>query len=334
MQLVLFILIGGVCSLITRWTTGFLVGYLRDKALVDKPNERSNHTVATPRGGGLAIVDMVFTGWLVGLFFIDQLSGYWPLIFAFLFIAAVSYLDDRYNLSAPLRLCFQAVAVAGTLLFLHPGDLLFHGHLPLWLDKTLTALLWLWFINLFNFMDGIDGITGAETLHLSLGLILAGVLLAAPLTSLFLLTLVAGSMIGFLFHNWHPSKIFLGDVGSVPLGFLLGYFLLHLSYSGFWMLALILPAYYWFDSSFTLVKRLAQGKKIWQAHSEHFYQQAVRAGWRHDTVVYHIALVNALLLLLSVFYLQGELPLELTLSLALLPVLLLCVRFATLGKAA
>ena len=156
-------------------------------------------------------------------------------------------------------------------------------------------------INLFNFMDGIDGLAATEMIGVGIGFCLlsafAGVTFPHALFAYNLILAAAGC--GFLWWNWHPAKIFLGDVGSIPIGFLLGYLLLLAANSGYLFAALILPAYYLSDGTITLARRLWQGKKIWVAHSEHYYQQAVRRGRRHDTVTRYIFGLNILLVFLA-----------------------------------
>jgi UDP-N-acetylmuramyl pentapeptide phosphotransferase/UDP-N-acetylglucosamine-1-phosphate transferase len=145
-----------------------------------------------------------------------------------------------------------------------------------WLAIGFLALIWLWFINLYNFMDGIDGITGVETASIGLGIALVASHSDATSGMVAPALCVAAGGIGFLVWNWHPAKVFLGDSGSVPLGLLIGGLLIDLLMQGHWTAALILPGYYWADASLTLAKRLLNGEKIWQAHRKHYYQRAAR----------------------------------------------------------
>jgi UDP-N-acetylmuramyl pentapeptide phosphotransferase/UDP-N-acetylglucosamine-1-phosphate transferase len=165
--------------------------------------------------------------------------------------------------------------------------------LPFWLDRTIMIIGWAWFINLYNFMDGIDGITGVESISISAGVCftfsIAGI--SNPFAG-GLSTLIIGACLGFLALNWHPAKIFLGDVGSIPLGYLCGFLLLTLAVKGQLIPALIIPAYYLADSGITLMRRAARGEKVWQAHREHFYQIAAQRLGRHDRVVWRIIATN------------------------------------------
>ena len=171
----------------------------------------------------------------------------------------------------------------------------FQGLLGPWLDTVFAAIVWLWFINLFNFMDGIDGIAGVEAIGIGIGLYAIGAVFMPIAANYGQGLTIASAMAGFLVWNWQPARIFLGDVGSIPLGFLLGWLLLDLAANGLWQAALILPLYYLADASLTLLRRLLRGAVIWQAHREHCYQLAVQRGRKHSTVAGAVALVNAVL---------------------------------------
>ena len=257
-----------------------------------------------PRGGGIAVVGVLLAAWLV-LWFTDASAGsgtlFWIALAGGLGLAAVSWLDDLSG-SVPIfvRLGVQVVAV-GTGIASLPGDgLVFQGTVPALVDHALAAVAWLWFVNLFNFMDGIDGLSGAEGASLGLGAFLLALLGAAPTWLGPLGLTLAGASLGFLLWNWHPARIFLGDVGSVPLGYLAGWLVLALATAGAWQAALLLPAYYLADATLTLVRRLLRGRRVWQAHREHVYQRVVAAGWSHGRTAALIAGHNLLLVGLAV----------------------------------
>ena len=270
--------------------TAVLVPLLR-RRLLDRPNERSSHTVPTPRGGGIAVIGAVLLIWLA-LTIAGTLAPVLLLVpAATLGLAAVSWRDDLRGLSPLTRLVAQLAAV-GIGMGALPSHDVFQGWLPPVLDDAATALLWLWFVNLFNFMDGIDGIAGSEAAAIGIGLVLVA---PAPETG-FPAAAIAGAAAAFLIWNWAPAKIFLGDVGSVPLGFLLGFLLLGAAARGVWLPALILPAYFLADATITLLRRLAAGEKVWEAHRRHFYQQAVQAGLSHAAVACRVILADVLLI--------------------------------------
>lgn len=274
--------------------TGLVLPWLRRRQILDRPNDRSSHSLPTPRGGGLAVMAVLLPAW--GLAAPDSLAGgAGPTVIALLCaagLAAVSWLDDLRGLPPLPRFLAQGLAVAVVLALLPGEALVFQGVLPLALDRLLTALCWLWFINLYNFMDGIDGITGVETASIGGGVaVLAAAGLAAPVL-LAPGVVVLAAALGFLVWNWHPAKLFMGDVGSVPLGFLLGLLLITLAVEGQLAAALILPLYHIADATLTLLRRLRRGEKPWEAHRSHFYQRAVRGGLGHGRVSGAVAVAN------------------------------------------
>jgi UDP-N-acetylmuramyl pentapeptide phosphotransferase/UDP-N-acetylglucosamine-1-phosphate transferase len=270
--------------------TRVLVTLLRRRALFDVPNDRSSHVVPTPRGGGIALIGALALAWsalcAAGITPVTTLA----VVAAMIGLAALSWLDDLRGLSPGVRLLGQFVAVAAGMWVL-PRGAVFQGWLPPGLDAVAAALLWVWFINLFNFMDGIDGIAGGEAAAIGLGLALVGDLaIAAPGMA------IAAAALGFLVWNWAPARIFMGDVGSVPLGYGLGFLLYGLALSGRWQAALILPLYFLADATLTLLRRLLRGERVWQAHRGHFYQRAVRQGLGHDAVTLRVIAADAVLI--------------------------------------
>ena len=269
--------------------TGAVMQYLRRRAIFDHPNERSNHVVPTPRGGGWGILLVLVPVWLaIGV-------AFWVLVGVGL-LAAVSWLDDRHNLPPGPRLLIHGVAVVLGLVALGDGARVFQGWLPGVLDHILAGLCWLWFINLFNFMDGIDGLAGSEAVSVAGGLALVAAL-GGGVPGVFVPALVlAGATLGFLAWNWQPAKVFMGDVGSIPIGFALGWLLLGAAASGAWLAAVLLPLYFVTDASITLLRRLLAGKPVLQPHREHFYQQAIQAGRSHAAVTVLVIAANGVLI--------------------------------------
>jgi UDP-N-acetylmuramyl pentapeptide phosphotransferase/UDP-N-acetylglucosamine-1-phosphate transferase len=269
--------------------------------VLDRPNERSSHSVATPRGGGLAVMLALLPGWALLILLGAAPPATIAVLLGAAFLALVSFADDLRPLPPLWRLLAQLAAVAGGIAALPDAGGVFQGMLPPALDRALSGLLWLWFVNLYNFMDGIDGITGAETAFLGGGLAL--IVFAnrefgnAGQSALGLAT--AATALGFLRWNWQPARIFLGDVGSVPLGYLLGWLLLATAAAGAWKAALLLPGYYLADASWTLARRALRGEKVWRPHREHLYQKAVQRGLSHAAVVRWILALNLILLVLA-----------------------------------
>lgn len=275
--------------------TRALLPVLVKRAILDKPNERSSHDAPTPRGGGIAVVGAVVLTWI----FTGGPAVWLPMAGALL-LAAVSWMDDLKSLPPLTRLIVQFAAVGAMLFAGAEKAPVFQGLLPPYLDLIATGLLWIWFINLFNFMDGIDGISGVEAAGIGIGVaVIAGLPPVQGLPPVLGYT-AAAAAIGFLCWNWHPARIFMGDVGSVPMGFLLGWLLLELARAGIWAPALILPLYYLTDATITLARRGLRGEKVWRAHKEHFYQRAVQAGKSHSAVSTAVLAANAGLVGLAV----------------------------------
>jgi UDP-N-acetylmuramyl pentapeptide phosphotransferase/UDP-N-acetylglucosamine-1-phosphate transferase len=280
-------------ALFTYWIRELLL----KRAVFDIPNARSSHKYPVPRGGGLALLIILFPALTGAARFLDQATRHLGLIAAVFLLAAISWMDDKKHVSPALRLSLHILAAGLGCFSFTAQETLLGGAIPLWADRALMILAWTWFVNLYNFMDGIDGITGVETASIATGLYIALALTGIhnPFVG-FLIPILIGASLGFLLYNWHPAKIFLGDIGSVPLGYLVGFCLLSIAVKGYWAIALILPLYYLADSGITLVRRILRGDKIWQAHREHFYQKAASGAGTHAKVVVFILAANICLI--------------------------------------
>jgi UDP-N-acetylmuramyl pentapeptide phosphotransferase/UDP-N-acetylglucosamine-1-phosphate transferase len=272
---------------IASWAgTWAMMRWLTERGIVDRPGERSSHDRPVPKGAGAAVVAVLLVIWVA-----LALAGFVPRgilgISGLAFVlAAVSWRNDLKDLSVTLRLVVQIAAVIVALLGWPGRGLLFQGLLPAWLDQTVTAVAWVWFINLFNFMDGADGMTGVECIVIGLGVTVIGALTGfGPEGYLLLGVTLAAVAAGFLPWNWYPARVFLGDVGSVPLGFVVGWLLLELAGHGYWAPALLLALYYLSDATFTLVRRIVNGEPFWRAHKTHFFQRALGQDGNHAAVV-------------------------------------------------
>ena len=295
--------------------TGVVQRILRDREILDHPVERSSHSSPTPRGGGIAVVALLLTS----LFTWSRLSGapdyagpvtsgIGVILLATGALAVTSWIDDLRTLSPVTRLVAHVAAVVAAMAWVSPHGMIFQGLLPFWYDAVAAAVLWVWFVNLFNFMDGIDGISGVEAATVSAGLALIAFISPAAGLSPWPGAALAAVMIGFLWWNWQPARIFLGDVGSVPLGFLLGWLLVETAAAGHWAPALILPLYYLADATITLGRRLVRRERIWEAHREHFYQLAVQRGRSHAAGGLAVLCANLALIALAVASLTRPWP--------------------------
>lgn len=307
---------------VTFFGTGVLLPYLRARAILDHPNKRSSHKTPTPKGGGLVLMAVVLSAWVAtGIYFEDSALLTWILPGVALILAGLSWVDDLRGLPPIFRFAAQVIAVSLILLIKPLPGTFFQNFLPPVLDTMLAGIIWVWFINLFNFMDGIDGITSIETIIIGVGIILIG---EGPVA--FLGGVLAAAAIGFLQWNWQPAKIFLGDVGSVPLGFLLGWLLLNMAGDGHWAAAIILPAYYLTDTTITLIRRAVRRKKLWEAHREHFYQQAVQSGLSHGQVTIMVAFLGAFLIILAWLAEHGQTLTALIAALAITMIFLVFLK--------
>ena len=300
-----YLAIAGASAFAAWLATGALLRLLHRYAVLDHPNPRSSHTRPTPRGGGLAVVATIGLAWLMiwGVFE----TPFVPLIVLLAVgLAALSWLDDLKGLPVAIRLLAHAVAVVIGLMALPSDGLVFQGLLPVTLDRAATALVWLWFVNLYNFMDGIDGIAGVETVAIGAGVFAVAVAGGLGGDHAALALGVAGATLGFLVWNWHPARIFLGDAGSVPLGFLTAWLLVTLAASGLWLPALLLPLYFLADATLTLARRLVAGERVWQAHASHFYQIAARRLESHAQVAGAVAAANMVLIIAALATVLAE----------------------------
>jgi UDP-N-acetylmuramyl pentapeptide phosphotransferase/UDP-N-acetylglucosamine-1-phosphate transferase len=285
-------------GLLSGLSTGALIPFLRHNNVLDRPNDRSSHVFPTPRGGGITVVGTVLAAWLAIAAAGWVTPAVFPVTVAAGLLGVVCWIDDLNDLTPLTRLAAQAAAVAIGLFALPEIDNSAREWLGPWAYFTALGILWMWWVNLYNFMDGIDGIAGSEAAAIAGGLLLVSAFGSGIDPSVvFLAAAVLGAALGFLVWNWSPAKIFLGDVGSAPLGYLTGYLLIGLAAAGRWQVAVILPLYFLADATITLGRRLLRGERVWQAHRQHYYQQAVRGGLDHAAVVRRVVVANLLLIL-------------------------------------
>ena len=284
-------------ALLSGLATRALIPILRRHNVLDCPNERSSHNAPTPRGGGIALVGTVLLGWLA----LRQAGRVSPAILGISLgtglLAIVCWIDDLRGLSPVTRLAAQSAAVAIGLYAL-PAT---HNALQAWLGPVAyfaaAGVLWIWWVNLFNFMDGIDGLAGSEAAAIGGGLLLfAAVGSGADPAMALLAAAILGGALGFLLWNWSPAQIFLGDIGSVPVGYLTGFLLIDVAARGHWKISLIVPLYFLTDATVTLLHRLMLGERVWQPHRRHYYQRAVYRGLGHAAVVRRVIAANLLLI--------------------------------------
>jgi len=320
--------------------TGAVRGYAIKRSLIDIPNARSSHHTPTPRGGGLGLV-AAFLLAMLGLFHGDRVPDnlFAALAGSGLLIAGIGYWDDHGHIPAQWRLLVHLAAAVWAVTRLGGIGPVPFGSLSLplgWIGNVMAVFFLVWLLNLFNFMDGIDGIAASEAVFAASSA--AGLLLLvdpdrAP-AALWLLLLAAAAL-GFLLWNWPPARIFMGDVGSGFLGMMLGLFAFYTSAEtglNIWVW-LILLGLFIVDATWTLLRRVAAGERWHEAHCSHAYQRLTRRWQSHKRVTVATWLVN-LLWLLPLALLAAERPQigALCLVVAYIPLLFLAYRLGA-GRA-
>ena len=266
-----------------------------------RPNARSSHRVPTPQGAGIAVIaaTLVVAGAIIACVGTIDLKIPVAVFGASLLIATVGFADDVKSVPVLPRLMLQALAV-GAILFTASTDLRIVPACPLWIERGLLLLAGLWFVNLVNFMDGLDWMTAAEVVPFTGAMVLIGLLGELSLSATIVAAALGGAMIGFAPFNRPVAKIFLGDVGSLPIGLLLGWCLLELVYRQHLAAAFLLPLYYLADATVTLLRRLAQRESVWNAHRSHFYQRATDGGFTVFRIVSEVFALNVGLAALAI----------------------------------
>jgi Fuc2NAc and GlcNAc transferase len=320
----------GVLALSLTWV---LRRYALTRSVLDIPNARSSHTIPTPRGGGVAIV----VSFLLALFLLAMQGGVpwavtWALGGAGVVVAILGFLDDHGHIAARWRLLGHFGAASWALLCLGgiPPIDLFGIMIQLeWLGDILCVFYLVWLLNLYNFMDGIDGIASVETVCVCVSACIVywlsghSELIWAPL-------LLSMSALGFLYWNFPPARIFMGDAGSGFLGIVMGILSLQAAWTTptFLWVWLILMGVFIVDATFTLSRRLVRGDKVYEAHRSHAYQFASRKVGRHLPITIAVGIINIFWLLpialcVSLVKVDGLIGM----SVAYVPLILLAVRY-------
>jgi UDP-N-acetylmuramyl pentapeptide phosphotransferase/UDP-N-acetylglucosamine-1-phosphate transferase len=264
-----------------------------------RPNARSSHSRPTPQGGGMAVVmATLLAAWSALLLVPATVSTpFMPFVVvsaAALLLAAVGAVDDIRNLPAAPRFLLQSLAAAAVLMTL-PDDVRIVPLLPEWLERAALFIGLVWFVNLVNFMDGIVWMTVAEVVPITAAIVILGLAGAVADLPTLVAAALLGATLGFAPFNKPVAKLFLGDVGSLPIGLIPGWLLITLAGNGYWAAALLLPLYYVVDATVTLLRRIAAREPFWQAHRTHFYQRATDRGFTVPQIVARVFAVNLVL---------------------------------------
>lgn len=291
-----------IVALVSLALTALLRQYALRRSIIDIPNARSSHTVPTPRGGGVAIV-LTFAFalvWLAGAQLITVAESA-ALLGAGLLIAIIGFMDDHGHIAARWRLLGHFAAAIWMLSWMQglPAISAFGVTFDLgWVGHVLAVFYLVWMLNLYNFMDGIDGLASLQAICACLALTLIYFLSGQP-SMMWAPLLLSASVAGFLYWNFPPARIFMGDAGSGFLGIILGGLSVQAAWAGseFFFAWLIMLGVFIVDATFTLIRRLARGDKVYEAHRSHAYQFASRQYGRHLPVTLAVAVINVVWLL-------------------------------------
>jgi UDP-N-acetylmuramyl pentapeptide phosphotransferase/UDP-N-acetylglucosamine-1-phosphate transferase len=304
LSVVSFLAAAAICAGLLLWLRPWLARYA-----LARPNARSSHKVPTPQGGGIAVVAATTIVVVAAeIFFANQLGDQWRLSIVFastIGLALVGVTDDLRPLDAIPRLVLQIAAVAA-IIATFPADMRIVPSIPWWLDRAVMLVGGIWLVNLVNFMDGIDWMTVAEIVPTTAALGLFGLMGLLPSEATLVALALCGAMVGFAPFNRPVAQLFLGDVGSLPIGLLLGWLLAVLAGGGHLAAAVLLPLYYLADATITLTRRLVNGEQIMQAHRSHFYQRALDVGLAVNQVVARVFALNLALGLLALLTVLRE----------------------------
>lgn len=323
-----------VVALAAAALTGAFRQYALTYGLIDVPLARSSHTIPTPRGGGLAIV-IAFLAAVIALAWMGQLNRdvAVAIVGAGVAVALVGFADDHGSIAVHWRLVVHLAAASWVLYWLGgapPLDLADHLIDLGWAGHVLWAIGMAWLLNLYNFMDGIDGLAGCEAVTVCAGATLLYVLIGLPPTEWMLPALLGAAALGFLVWNWPPARIFMGDGGSGFVGLILGVLTLRAAQQRpallwVWM---ILLAVFVTDATLTLLVRLWKGENLREAHRGHVYQHASQALKAHLPVTVAAGLINlAWLLPVAGFVTAGGISPIVGAIVAYLPLVWLAMRW-------
>jgi UDP-N-acetylmuramyl pentapeptide phosphotransferase/UDP-N-acetylglucosamine-1-phosphate transferase len=305
------VMLAVACAIAVNRLLAVVIPWLRERA-VAHPNARSSHAAPTPQGAGIVVIPVVLAGIAAG-----QVLGLAPPAASSHMLAVaggtfglmlVGYRDDRQPLPAAVKFAMQGLAALVLVLTL-PSELRVLPGVPIAVERIAAFVAVMWFINLFNFMDGIDWISAVETGAISTGILCLGAFALVPAGLSLPAAILLAAMVGFAPWNAPPARVFLGDAGSLPIGFMLAALLLHVAADGALAAAFILPLYDLGDATVTLVRRLLRKERVWEAHREHFYQRAVRGGYSVRATTGRILLLDIVLIVIAVAVTMIDRPL-------------------------
>lgn len=276
-----------------------VIPILKRWKIEDPVNHRSSHKTTTPRGGGFGFVPPLLIGWLVVNLMLSATIFWWIAWAATTAFALSAAIDDLARVSARMRLLVYALLAAGSVAAIAVTSGFGQTGLLAILLPPAAAFALLWWVNVVNFMDGIDGISVVEAMTLAVAVLV--LLWLRPMGEgdaimAYVAALIGLAALAFATVNWHPARVFMGDVGAVALGAATGFLFLAFLAEGRVIELIIVAAVYLWDATFTLLSRLVRGEPIFRPHRAHGYQLFVAKGYGHDTASLMVAGVNVVLI--------------------------------------
>lgn len=278
----------------------FVLKPLLARHLLSHPNERSSHVAATPEGAGLGVMTALLVVCTALLLFTPlPPPSLVPVLVGAAVLTVVGALDDAHALAVSWRLLAQMLVALGVVFALPQDFRLLPDLLPLGVERALLVLGVVGFVNAVNFLDGLDWMTVAQVVPMTLGVAILCGLGVVPETIGLLALALLGATLGFAVFNKHPAQIFLGDAGSLPIGLVLAYMLIYVAEAHI-VSSILLALYTLADSVLTFSRRLANGERVFSAHRSHFYQRAVAAGLRVPQVTARVFWLGLWLMTLAI----------------------------------
>jgi UDP-N-acetylmuramyl pentapeptide phosphotransferase/UDP-N-acetylglucosamine-1-phosphate transferase len=279
--------------------TILVIRFASVKNIIAVPNNRSSHSRPIPKIGGISVIIVWYIAICICYFALDTIdSRLFLALICCIPVALISLLDDIIHINPWIRLMVHILSASAALWFLGGLEKVDFGYFVLQRSSFLNIFSIfgiVWYTNLFNFIDGIDGYLGSEVLFVCLA--------AFILTGLHFPLFLAAATAGFLILNWQPAKIFMGDIGSTTIGFTIAVFAFHYQNTNqsSILLWLLLTSLFWFDATITLIRRIIHMENILTAHKKHAYQRIVQSGFSHQKTVIIAMIINLGIFCLALF---------------------------------
>ena len=320
-----------------------IIPFLKKNSILDHPSSRGNHEKSMPKGAGIILIPAVIISVSLYFFIENSINTKWLVfLLSIFFLFLISLIDDIKSLPAILRLIIHSLCVIISVYcmkdditsFLNNMDIVIKFNISesllFYLLASLIILSWLWLINLFNFMDGMDGLTALQMIFLALTLNIISLMNHFNNDFQFISLVLFSVFLAFFRHNKPQAKIFLGDSGSIPSGYIAGFILIEsLFKQGPFFPILIILLYFILDSTITLIIRSLNNNNLFSAHSDHFYQKMIRKGYSHQYVLKKVMFLLIFLILMSFISLKYHL---ISFSLALITTVFTLIFFSVRSK--